>query len=49
VGAKLFCGDERMDIEDITKQLAAFCTFANMPKSFDYIAVWKLDTTADLT
>jgi len=35
--------------EDITKQIAAFCAFANMPKSFDYIAVGKLDTTANLT
>jgi len=37
------------DREDIMKQIAASCTFANVPKSFDYIAVWNLDTTANLT
>jgi len=37
------------DREDITKQIAAFCTFVNVPKSFDYIAVWKLDITSNLT
>ena len=36
------------DRKDITKQTATFYTFANVPKSFDCIAVWKLDTTVNL-
>ena len=37
------------DREDIMKQTAAFCTSADVHKSFDYMALWKLDTTANLT
>jgi hypothetical protein len=48
VEAEFFCGDEWMNREDIMKQIAAFCTIANAPKRFDYIAVWNLDTTANL-
>jgi hypothetical protein len=46
--AEFFHGDEWMNREDIMKQIAAFCTFANAPKSFDNIAVWNLDTTTNL-
>jgi hypothetical protein len=36
------------DSKDIMKQIATFCTFANAPRIFDYFAVLKLDTTANL-
>jgi hypothetical protein len=48
VTAEFFHGDEWMNREDIMKQIAAFCTFANAPKSFDHIAVWNQDTTTNL-
>jgi hypothetical protein len=48
MGAELFCGDERMDIQRRHYEAnSCFCTSANVPKSFDYITVWKLDITAN--